>query len=207
MPNITVHIIESVALSDLSARRTEGGMLAQSLALAGMSSTYQQTVDQNAFKQAIADISCVAQSAEQSLTAIHFSCHGGPTHIVLTSGEEIYWPELRPLLVPVNRAASGNLIVSMSTCYGLFGAGMALHPHETPFRSLIGPLDIVTFADSAVAFTVFYHQVSKGVSIERAVEAMKVASGEKHFGLIDGETTRAAVRDAIIAAGLKIPEA
>ena len=109
------------------------------------------------------------------------------------------------MLLPVNGAAAGNLVVGMSTCYGLFGAGMALHPHDAPFRSLIGPVDTVTFADSAVAFTAFYHQMSKGVAIERAVEVMKVASGEEHFGLVDGEITRMAVRNAITDLGLKIP--
>lgn len=93
----------------------------------------------------------------------------------------------------------------MSTCYGLFAAGMALHPHDAPFRSLIGPVETVTFADSAVAFITFYHQLSKGAPIEHAVEVMRVASGEKYFDLVDGESTRTAVRNSILDAGLKIP--
>jgi hypothetical protein len=203
----TVHIIESVTNEDLHEKRTEGGMLAQSLLLAGMTSTYRRASDRNAFIEYIREVSRSAQTARELIPAVHFSCHGNQTGIALTSGEEICWPELRNMLLPVNRAASGNLIVGMSTCYGLFGTGMALHPHDAPFRSLIGPVDTVTFADSAIAFTVFYHQLSKGTLIERAVEVMKVASGEEHFGLVDGQAARTAVRNAIIEAGLTVPEA
>lgn len=205
MVSITVYIIESLRPEDLHERRTEGGMLAQSLSLAGMASTYSQAPDRNAFIEAVNEVGRAARTAPHVLTAIHFSCHGNETRIALTSGEEIYWDELRSMLLPVNRAASSNLIVGMSTCFGLFGAGMALHPHDAPFRSLIGPVDTVTFADSAVAFITFYHQLSKGAPIEHAVEVMKAASGEEHFDLVDGETTRTAVRNAILDLGLKIP--
>lgn len=203
----TVHIIESVTNEDLHVKRTEGGMLAQSLLLAGMTSSYRQALDRNAFFEYIRAIELAAQAASQLITAVHFSCHGNETGIALTSGEEIDWPELRNMLLPVNRAASGSLIVGMSTCYGLFGTAMALHPHDAPFRSLIGPVDTVTFADSAVAFTVLYHQLSKGTPIERAVEIMKMASGEEHFGLVDGHAVRKAMRNAIIEAGRTVPEA
>jgi hypothetical protein len=116
---------------------------------------------------------------------------------MLTSGETVIWYDLRAMLVPVNRFHAGQLLVCMSACRGLFGAGMALEPADLPFCAIVGPAANVTFEDAAVGFVVFYHQLSKGTDIHECVEVMKIASGEEEFGVVEGEPTRRAVLEAI----------
>jgi hypothetical protein len=50
-----------------------------------------------------------------NLAAMHLSLHGDGEGIVFSSGERLTWAELKELLVPINRATSGNLLLCMSS--------------------------------------------------------------------------------------------
>jgi len=195
MPNIAVLIVESLSDADVKEKRTEGAMLNQSLRLAGIASRNIAVADRGEFVAALKTLESPVDASD--VVALHLSCHGNDRGITLMSGETVSWYELRRMLVPLNRCHSGRLVVCMSVCKGLFGAGMALDPNELPFRALVGPVTNVRFCDAAVAFIVFYHQLSRDESIDRAVELAILASGEQRFGVVEGEPTRQALLDAI----------
>lgn len=163
-------------------------MLSKSLQLAGVDSTYSLVADKDCFQRSLQNVPCPMEP--QSYVGLHVSSHGDRTGISLMSGEMITWYELCQMLLPLNRRANSGLVVTMSTCHGLFGAGMALELHMAPYAVLVGPVSEVSFSDAAVAYIVFYHQISKGETFAQAVAAMKIGSGEHRFGIVDGEATR-----------------
>lgn len=60
-----------------------------------------------------------------------------------------------------------------------------------PFWKLLGNWDNVSWADCAVGFITFYHQLFKTGDPDAAYEKMKLASGNDDFGLWDGADVRA----------------
>jgi hypothetical protein len=61
---------------------------------------------------------------------------------------------------------------------------------DLPFYALVGSPEKPTWAETAVAFTTFYHQLARGVHITDAVNAMRIASGRNSFFVQWGENTR-----------------
>ena len=52
---------------------------------------------------------------------------------------------------------------------------------EHPFFAIVGNYEDARWDDSAVAFVTFYHRLFKGATLEEAVDAMRMASGDKNF--------------------------
>ena len=121
---------------------------------------------------------------------LHLSMHGDKSGIELTDYEVVKWMELRKRLVRINSEARGKLIVCISSCYGFGGlSGVVRKGNDSPFGYLVGNKEEVQWEDLVVGFVSFYHHLlKKGTEIEKAVEAMKVASGNDNFAWI---TTRA----------------
>ena len=44
--------------------------------------------------------------------------HGHPDGVALTCGDFLLWHDLRHLLLPLNRAMQGGLLICMSSCFG-----------------------------------------------------------------------------------------
>lgn len=132
------------------------------------------------------------QATPNSIPILHISAHGYAHGIQLSSGEILEWHQLRDLLIPVNRAFNGNLVVCMSTCEGYSGQRMAMVPDSTehPFLAIIGNCDKPTWPQTAVAFATFYHLLANGRNIQDAVTAMRVASGNDNFFLTTAEQSK-----------------
>jgi hypothetical protein len=69
---------------------------------------------------------------------------------------------------------------------------MAMYPEDPdlPFFAIVGSGNRPTWAETAVAYTTFYHQLYRGEHISVAVEAMRVASGNEMFFLQHAEDSR-----------------
>lgn len=61
---------------------------------------------------------------------------------------------------------------------------MFLEDSAYPFLALISNYEKPEWSDTAVAYSAFYHLISKGASLEDAVEAMQKASGNDKFNIV-----------------------
>lgn len=132
------------------------------------------------------------ESFKGLLPLLHISAHGNSEGLQLSNDEVILWAELSELLIPINRALPSGLVVAMSCCEGYSAIRMAMRPEqaELPFHALVGSPEKPTWAETAVGFTTFYHQLAIGSHITDAVRAMCVASNRHSFAVEWGESTR-----------------
>ena len=194
-----VHIIESPSANDLLNGRTEGRLLTETLSLSKIISFYNLTVDYSSFLEALGPRLYEAMLENAGVPILHFSTHGNEEGIKLTNNVFLKWHELRELLLPINKALNGGLIICMSSCSGFSGCRMAmsLDAKLPPFYGLIGPNTTPTWSETAVAFVTFYHLLFNGRTVSQAVEAMCTASGKNDFKVGSGDKARQAWIDVI----------
>lgn len=132
------------------------------------------------------------ESFTNTIPILHISAHGFSEGIQLSSGEVVLWNQLRELLIPVNQALSGSLIVCMSTCEGYSGSRMAMVPEsdDQPFWAIIGNCGKPTWPETAVAFATLYHLLANGRYIFDSVAAMQTASGNENFFVTTAEESK-----------------
>jgi hypothetical protein len=187
-----VHIVESPSAEDLLNGRTEGRVLSESLALAGIDHCYQLAINRNAFIEAVTTRVVDAYARFNAPPLLHISAHGDGDGLELASGEFIKWEELRGYIGPLREAMSERLVVALSACRSGGGCRMAMNTQlDPPFWALIGHTGKPTWSDAAVAFVAFYHNLFKGHGIPECVAAMKAASGDPQFISFDGAEQRA----------------
>ncbi|SUS05869.1 conserved hypothetical protein [uncultured Defluviicoccus sp.] len=188
-----VFIIESPSPVDLYHRRGEGEVIRNAVGLNLIPSELRLAVNREAFEAAIRiGLSDAMREHPNRLPILHISAHGFDEGIQLSSGEVLDWSELRDLLLPVNRALGGSLILCMSTCEGYSGSRMAMRREECehPFYAIVGNGRKPSWPETAVAFATFYHLVACGRYIVDAVEAMRIASGNDAFFVTTAEESR-----------------
>lgn len=178
-----VYVIESPSPIDLYKSRFEGNSLKETLKMSGIPSSYRLTVNKEAFNAAFLVGMKEYLERSKTLPIIHISAHGNKDGLQLTDGQIVAWDELKELLCPVNRALKGLLIVSMSSCEGFNGTRMAMDDDDFPFLAIIGNDANPTWSETNIGYSTFYHLFAKGEDPARAVEAMRIASGNKDFYL------------------------
>lgn len=177
-----VHIIESPSSTDLLEGDTEGRVLVQALALSRIPHYYNLVTSLQTLDDALGIRLQTARLELGKVPVLHLSCHGNRGGICLTSGEFVSWRDLRDRLLPLNTQLEGGLLLTMSSCFGLSGREMAMRVDgPVPFFAIVAHPNKVRLSDLAVAFTVFYHHIGKGGTMQQCVEAMKAASGEDRF--------------------------
>ena len=168
-------------------------MLRQAINLNQISCTLRLAVNMEAFTAAIRiGLYEAMEAIPNSIPILHISAHGFSNGIQLSSGEVILWHQLRELLIPVNQALSGSLIVCMSTCEGYSGSRMAMVPEADshPFWAIIGNSGKPSWPETAVAFATLYHLIANGRFIKDSVEAMRIASGNGNFFVTTAEESK-----------------
>lgn len=186
-----VYIIESPSPVDLYHKISEGELLSRALSLAGIPSTHRLTVNLEAFKASLTiGLQEHLNQADALPPILHISAHGSREGIQLTSGEVVNWTELRDLIMPINKALNGNLILCMSSCEGFNACRMAMSEGDIPFLGIIGHSGKPTWSDTAIAYATFYHLLAKGHYMQEAVKAMKSASGDSGFQEIQGKIAK-----------------
>lgn len=182
---VFVHIVESPSDFDLLDGRTEGRSLCEALRLAEIPGWYSLATSKTTFEEALRgrlDDAWKHFGSSATVPLLHLSAHGSNGGIGLTDGTFISWAELREMLQPLNNAMGGNLLICLSSCFSVSGIRMAMFDGGGhPFFGLVGHPDAAQWADAAVAYTSFYHRLFKGATIDEAVEAMRVASGDQRF--------------------------
>jgi len=194
------YIIESPSAVDLYHCRSESEMLQKAINLNKIICIQHLAVNKEAFTAAInIGLREAMESNINTVPILHISAHGFSDGIQLSSGEVVSWNELRELLMPINEALSGMLIVCMSTCEGFSGCRMAKVTEDTlhPFFAIIGNYGKPTWPETAVAFATLYHLIANGHYIVNAVEAMRIASGNNDFMVITAEESKQSYIDYI----------
>ena len=188
-----VYVIESPSPVDLYHRRSESELLRQAIGLNQIECTLRLAINLEAFTASInIGLTEAMEAFPNKIPILHLSAHGFSDGIQLSSGEVILWDQLRELLIPVNQALSGSLIVCMSTCEGYSGIQMAMKPesNDHPFWAIIGNGDKPTWPETAVAFAAFYHLIANGHNMADAVKAMGIASGNNNFFVTTAEVQK-----------------
>ena len=180
-----VYIVESPSAVDIYHKRSESDLLQKVLELEGIPSVARLAISRAAFYAAMTvGIAEEMKNFEDRIPIVHVSAHGSSEAIQLSSGEVLDWDELRRLLVPINKALQGRLLVAMSCCEGHSGIRMAMSDNPTadfPFAAIVGATSSPTWSDTAVAYSTFYHLIRKGAYLSDAVAAMRNACGEETF--------------------------
>ena len=166
--------------------------------MAGIPSYHKFVVDLETFKASLTvGLYEYLKQKDALVPILHISSHGSIEGIQLTNKEVLRWDKLRDLIIPLNRALRGTLILCISSCEGINACRMVFSEGEIPFHGIVAHNGLPTWSDTAIAFTSFYHLLAKGYYIEEAVEAMKVASGDNGFETIPGRFARQIYIEAI----------
>jgi hypothetical protein len=173
-----VYVIESPNPADLLDGTTEGHALCSALRLARIQFWYSLVTSRETFHAALGDRLRQAWEQLKSFPMIHLSMHGNEHGIVLTDGTQISWDDLRAALHPLTQWMQGGLLVCMSTCHGYAGLQMAMVEGEDhTFWKLVGCMDKVSWAQSAVGYVTFYHLLFTGTKeVEDCVAVMNSAA-------------------------------
>lgn len=188
MVNGFVFILESPSDDDLLEGRMEGKALSTAFDLASIPHTYNLVTTKKSLIRALTWKLHEAIKEKNKAPILHISMHGNDEGIGLTNGDFISWAELRKELAPLLNNMQGGLLICMSSCYGTSGCRMAMHEDaDHPFWALVGNSQAALWSDAAVAYITFYHLFFKGIGVEQAVEAMKIASGDRNFMVFNGD--------------------
>lgn len=182
--NFFVYVIESPSAPDIYHGRGEGEVLIQLLKLSGTASALRRTINRDAFYTSLqVGLNDEIGKFAPARPLLHISCHGSNEGIQLSSGDQVTWAELASLITPINKALGGQLVIAMSCCEGYSGIQMAMTTEDgpLPFLALVGSTGKPTWADSAIAFSAFYHLLNKNIHVRDAVQAMNTASGCNDF--------------------------
>lgn len=177
--SLHVFVVESPSPADLYDGRSEGRVLSDMLALAGISWSYKLAVNDGSFRRALNELAAHRRRRTE-IPVLHLSCHGTPDGISLTSREQVSWRDLGNALRPAHDAL-GFLILCMSSCGGLKAQDMVSFFSPQPFSLLVGHPCQAAWTDCAVGFMTLYHLLSKGVQFSEALTGMQVASGDPRF--------------------------
>jgi hypothetical protein len=129
---------------------------------------------------------------EGLIPILHISAHGYSEGIQLSDSTVITWATLRQFLAPINTALNNGLLVCLSCCEGYSGMRMAMFIEDEgyPFYAIVANSEKPLWSDTAVAYSTFYHLISKGEFIVDAVNAMQIASGNHTFWVETAEQSR-----------------
>ncbi|MBI4911455.1 MAG: hypothetical protein HY823_01850 [Acidobacteria bacterium] len=179
-----VFVIESPSAVDLYHRRSEGDIIRQAVNLNGIPCYLLTAINIEAFEAALRIGLPEAMEANPGRVPIlHISAHGFQEGIQLSNSEILLWARLRQLLLPINKELSNALLVCLSSCEGYAGTRMAMYIEDDgyPFFALIANAEKPLWSETAIAYSTFYHWLARGEYVLHALDAMRVASGNKTF--------------------------
>jgi hypothetical protein len=180
-PRFFIYIIESPSAPDIYHGRSEGVLVAKAVELDGIPSATRTVINPTAFYAALSmGLPDVMKLYPDRIPILHISAHGASGGIQLSSGDVINWLDLRQILMLINESLDGFLLLCMSACEGFSACQMAMQegdgPH--PYFFMVGNYGKPTWSDTAVAYSAFYHLLSKGYNVSDAVAGMRAASGD-----------------------------
>lgn len=75
---------------------------------------------------------------------IHMDFHGDEIGILLSSGEQMTWDDLQPVLQTINLRCRNSLLITLAACKGVYLTKIVNPTDHTPFWGLIAPSDDIS---------------------------------------------------------------
>ena len=188
-----VFVVESPSPVDLYHRRSEGEIIRQAVNLNQIPCIVRTAVNLEAFEASLKiGLTEEMKKYDGLIPILHISAHGYSEGIQLSDSTVIPWANLRQFLVPINTALNNGLLVCLSCCEGYSGTRMAMFIEDEsyPFYAIVANSEKPLWSDTAVAYSTFYHLLSKGEFIVDAVNSMRIASGNHTFWVETAEQSR-----------------
>jgi hypothetical protein len=179
-----VYVVESPSAPDIYHGRSEGDLISRALSLNAIPCVTRTAIMPVAFSAALkVGFPEVMGAHPGRLPILHLSAHGGKSGIQLSNGELVPWTALRDLILPINTSLGGALLLCMSACEGYSACQMAMQVDDAPhpYFAIVANFGSPTWSDTAVAYSAFYHRLSKGATVVESVEAMRIASGDARW--------------------------
>jgi hypothetical protein len=156
---IDVHIVESNKPSETDA---EANALASVLTISSITAHryYPQSRAELAetFQRIAAHPRCLSHH-RHFLPFLHFALHASRAGVFLRGSELVTWAELLTLLAPLRERLEGNLLISMSACFGFYGYRLACSLERFTYHFLVGTRKSLDWRDAVLAYHVFYHSL------------------------------------------------
>jgi hypothetical protein len=186
-----IYIIEFPSDIDVLNNKNEGTALSSSLDLVSVTNLHYRVYNFKMLQKCLLMISQdIIVNIPKGLAApyLHFSGHGNKDGLFLTSRELIGWELLRKEINKVNKKIRyimpkldvkiSALNLCFSVCKGYHGTILQKDQNYSIYSTLVGPNKEVDWADSLVAFVVFYHAIfNKNQTAKDAVLLMNKAAG------------------------------
>ena len=126
-------------------------------------------------------VSCVQYvHSKNKNIIIHFISHGNKSGIGIKSTKElIEWDEFRQLLRNINTKMNGNLVINITSCFGLNAIKINNEADETPaFFGLIGYSKRLKASKGKEINRLFYGKMLEGKQVNVSVEEVKLETSD-----------------------------
>jgi len=185
-----VFIIESPSKDDIDVGRNEGSALGKTLDLATIKNKVFTVSTVERLRNALLKIALEVNEikAELGLVHLHFSMHGSEDGLTLTDEKIITWQEFHNIINKFNdtikyiESSNGLKIaptsLTFSVCKGFSATKIKDFGEENTYTALIGPTESVGWADSLLAFSIFFHNtILKKTGLATALKNMNETVG------------------------------
>lgn len=164
-----VFIIESPSFIDIIENRKEGDALGKTLDLARIENETFSVSDIDTLKIAYQRIAEEVNRIKGDLGGVHlhFSMHGSVDGVALSDKTFLDWEVFYTFLKAFNDSIGyislpnglniAPTYLAFSVCHGFEARKIKEFGEESPYSGLIGPIQPIEWADSLIAFSIFYH--------------------------------------------------
>ena len=154
---LDIYLIESPSKDDFYANHLEMNLIRPIAELCKIPFTPHTVRNRAYFSEALNEIKKIDGGIR--LPVLHFAGHGNEQGIGLSDGDLITWPNLRKMLIPVNKRVAGGLFVCMSCCKGISAIRSALSmEQDNPYVAIVGTEEKLDIVQTSIAYATFYYQ-------------------------------------------------
>src|SRR5262245_31996919 len=125
---VDLHVIDSVDKVEFDSGKTDSAMLKKRLGDTPINIVAHEAQDVGALAvvlNAIAEFGPMYRYPRKAIPYIHIGCHGEKDGLKLTDGHKVSWQTISELLLPLQEKTDYNVPISLSSCWGYHGAGLA----------------------------------------------------------------------------------
>jgi hypothetical protein len=192
-PLVRHYTIESLREGDICDGESVGSILVGALEQEGIESRYHRVHDPAGLRDCLSSIAVATRAANEAregqpefiLPFLHIAAHGNENGIGLTSGDGVFWPVLRKMLIDFTEEAGIRInpygiplhTVLFSSCCGAFARRMFAFGEPFPCFGIVGPVRDVTWSEAVTGYVSFYHSLLPEGRFPDAVAAMNRATG------------------------------
>lgn len=178
-----IHIIESFdGISDPKVGKTLKDEILKIIRVSNCK-TQVRYYDANTGKQLSNSLNTIKHNCVENDTSpvIHFCMHGNKNGLVLKNGELIKYTDLSDMLIEINEAAHGELLLVMDACRGN-NLTSCLNPYLTsPFLSVLGSFKNIGMWEPLKGYIAFYKALIRTSQWNFAVRQFRLKCPKDQF--------------------------